>query len=124
MLVVISRVSANTPESLATDLVNIVYNFAQLDILPATLIFEQVLQFDEESDSALTSQFDKLGIDSKNCLKVMQSAYLYLIFYVFLGFFFIIEGYITPKISAKLQFDEFTPMQVRMQLIFGLDLSV
>ncbi|TNV74227.1 hypothetical protein FGO68_gene6406 [Halteria grandinella] len=102
-LTVISLVSANTPDSLATDLINLVYKLAQLDILPAPLIFDYTFEFEDDTDSSYTEQFDKLGMDSLNAIKIMGSSYIFLNFYFALLIYIYIERKIVARYKIQLK---------------------
>jgi hypothetical protein len=76
-LSVIGLVAINTPGPAAA-IINVFFQFAQLDILPTDQIFPYLFEFDEVTDYALNPEFDALGISSMNFLKNMGSAFIFM----------------------------------------------
>ena len=76
-LSVIGLVAITTPGP-ASSIIQIFFQFAQLDILPTDVIYPWFYEFDDFSDYSLNPEFDALGISSMNFLKNMGSAFVFL----------------------------------------------
>jgi len=98
-LSVVGLVSITTPGS-ASSIIQVFFQFAQLDILPTDQIYGATVEFNEVTDSAHNEYFDALGISSMNLLKNMGSTFIFLVGN-FIMLAVIILSYVVSKIIPR-----------------------
>lgn len=77
-LTILYLVSVNIP-GLAGRYSKIILSFAQLDLLPTDLIFDNIFTFANDNDEALNPYFDRLGLSSSYSIKNMGSTFVFFV---------------------------------------------
>ena len=79
-LTLLNFVTVNTPGTF-TNIITMVYNFAQADWLPAEIIFSYTFTFNADPDTGTdftyTDQFNTMGLGSMNLITNMGSGFIW-----------------------------------------------